>query len=401
MAPIGPTTILQRAPHLRLHLESDNSVRIVLDDRTVACGPHGLAVLNAFAHPTAMSSGLAKLAQSSTGAQDWVELAQAIVDLHDTGVLLDEETRSPALREDAAGWDGAAVHSVMLNDRERTDRYLDAISEVLRPGDVVVDVGTGTGILAMAAARAGAARVYAIESSGVGRVAKTLFAENGLDDRIVLVEGWSTQVSLPERANVMVSEIVGNDPFGEHILEVTADAVSRFLVPKARLVPRRVRLFGLPVTVPDADLSRHAFTERVLQQWRSWYGFDFGPLARISRGSLRQFLINPYQARKWEALSEPVPIVTLDLARQRGELKRARTATLERAGRLDGVLLFFELELGPTTTLSTRPDGVTRRNHWRSPVWMAAAPATVKAGDRLSLRFTYGHAGSHLEWRVR
>jgi hypothetical protein len=178
--------------------------------------------------------------------------------------------------------------------------------------------------------------------------------------------------------------------------------VSRFLVPKARLVPRRVRLFGLPVTVPDAELTKHAFSERVLRQWRSWYGFDFGPLAEISRSSLRQFFVNPYQARTWEALSEPVPIVSLDLASgRRGEVKRTRTALVERSGRLDGVLLYFELDLGPTSTLSTRPDRVTRRNHWRSPVWTAATPVTVKAGDRVTYRFSYGQAGTRLEWRVR
>jgi hypothetical protein len=402
MAKIGPNTLLQRVPRLRLQLESDNSARILLDDRALTCGPHALAVLNAFSQPTSMSAALSKLAPATGGAQDWVELTRTIVDLHAAGVLLDEESHAAPLREDATGFDGAAVHSVMLDDRERTSRFLEGIQEVVRAGDVVVDVGSGTGILAMAAARAGASRVYAIEASRIGKSAKLLFQENGFADRIVLVEGWSSQVTLPERADVLVSEIVGNDPFGEHVLEVTADAVKRLLKPKARLVPRRVRLFGLPVTVPAPEMAKHVFTSGALRRWGSWYGFDFAPLAKISRDSLRLLYVNPYRARGWPALSEPILIASLDLASRRdAEVQSVRSAPLTRPGRVDGVLLFFELDLGPTTTLSTHPAKVTRQNHWRSPVWTMAHPVEAVAGNRITLRYSYGSEGSRLEYRVR
>src|SRR5688572_13470835 len=140
MATLGPETVLQRAPRLRLQLESDNSARILLADCDLTCGPHGLAVLNAFAQPTTMSAALGRLV-SVAGVQEWAELARTIVDLHAAGVLRDEANNVPALSDDAKGFDGATVHSVMLNDRERTSRFLEGIREVVRPGDVVVDVG--------------------------------------------------------------------------------------------------------------------------------------------------------------------------------------------------------------------------------------------------------------------
>ena len=132
------------------------------------------------------------------------------------GVLLDETGRRPVLdSKDSFG--APYIHIKMLNDKARTDAYLKAIEEVIRPGDVVLDLGTGTGVFAATAARQGARHVYAIESSAIGSSAQGLFAANGLADRVTLVPGHSTQVSLPEPVDVLVSELIGNDPLGERI----------------------------------------------------------------------------------------------------------------------------------------------------------------------------------------
>jgi hypothetical protein len=401
MGSLDMSTVLRRAPRLRLHLESNESAKVFVGDRAFKCGPHGLAVLAAFARPATMAEAVAALSASG-GAQAWVELMQTIAGLYEAGVLVDESSATPVLRDDAAGFEGAALHAFMLNDRGRTSAYLDAIREVVRPGDVVVDVGTGTGILAMAAARAGASRVYAIEAGAIGKVAETLFEANGLADRVTLVEGWSTKVELPERADVMISEIMGDEPFGEHVLEATADAVKRLLEPRARMVPRRVSLFAVPVAIPARALGEHLFTRTALGRWRSWYGFDFAPLEKISRDSLRYFFVNPYAARDWERMAEPVELVKVDFAKRRdAEIRRSRTIETTRAGRLDGVLLYFELGLGPTTTLSTDPSRVARDNHWRSPVWMLPSSADVTPGDRVALRFTYDADGSRLDVRLK
>ena len=70
------------------------------------------------------------------------------------------------------------IHRRMLNDRIRTEAFRDAIEKVVKPGDVVVDVGAGTGILSLFAARAGAARVYAIERSPTIEQAKAIARAN-------------------------------------------------------------------------------------------------------------------------------------------------------------------------------------------------------------------------------
>ena len=89
----------------------------------------------------------------------------------------------------------------------------------------------------MAAAPAGAKRVYAIEVRPIAEVAARFFQGSGLGDRITLIRGNSTEISLPERADVLVSEIIGNDPLAEQVLDTaTCDAVARLLKPGARLI---------------------------------------------------------------------------------------------------------------------------------------------------------------------
>jgi len=101
--------------------------------------------------------------------------------------------------------DAILFHASMLNDRRRTAGYLASIRDVVKPGDVVVDIGTGTGILAIAAVRAGARHVYAIEEARIARVARTLFEANGMTDHITLIRGRSTEVRLPQRADVLTN----------------------------------------------------------------------------------------------------------------------------------------------------------------------------------------------------
>ncbi len=201
MTDLSRCSVLQRVPDLRVDIDSSGNLRIRTPGGNVACGPHGLAVLDAFSRPTSVSGALETLQTRVAGAQEWMDLTGTVVRLYKAGVLREEGRAGPALGSDASAYDAAPIHVAMLNDRARTSRFLAAIREVVRPGDVVVDVGTGTGVLAIAAARAGARHVYAVEASGMGRSARAVFEANGLGERITLVQGWSTRISLPERAD--------------------------------------------------------------------------------------------------------------------------------------------------------------------------------------------------------
>jgi hypothetical protein len=318
-----------------------------------------------------------------------VELMGEVRRLHEAGALIPEGQSPPAL---AAGGFGAALeHIAMLNDRTRTEAYLKAIGEIVRPGDVVVDIGTGTGILAMAAARAGAARVYAIEAGRMGPAARSLFGANGYGKNITLIEGWSTKVELPERADVLVSEIIGNEPLAENILITTADARARLLKPDALIVPGRLKVYGLPVTLDGARLEANMFGKRALDKWKSWCGFDFGNLARFTAAESSRFYIKPQAARDWPMLAPPILLADLNLTELSEVVENSPVCvTMTASGTWNGLIVYFEVQLSPGVALSTYPPDVSDGNHWRCPVWIMADAPDVQAGEAYRLSHDFG-----------
>lgn len=96
-----------------------------------------------------------------------------------------------------------------LIDEERTLAFKNAIEHTVRPGDIVVDAGSGTGILAMFAADAGAKKVYALElDENNTKVLQGIFADNGYGDRIEVIQGDATTLTLPENVDVIVCEMI-------------------------------------------------------------------------------------------------------------------------------------------------------------------------------------------------
>src|SRR5947208_3462672 len=96
-------------------------------------------------------------------------------------------------------------YGTMISDRVRMDAYTHALRRHVRHGSVVVDLGTGAGILALLSCRLGARHVYAIEPDSVIQVAREVAADNGCGDRITFFQKRSEDVSLPERADVIVT----------------------------------------------------------------------------------------------------------------------------------------------------------------------------------------------------
>ncbi|HEX9821811.1 MAG TPA: 50S ribosomal protein L11 methyltransferase [Methylomirabilota bacterium] len=399
MTKVEADTVLQRVPDLNIHLDSSNTLRITMDGQVIGCGRHGLAILDAFGRPTPLSEALLRLHPRIGGLEDERDLADTIEALRGAGILQDATRGTGIARADRGGFGSPKFHIAMLNDRSRTAAYLAAIGEVVRPGDVVVDIGTGTGVLAVAAARAGARHVYAIEASGIADVTRAVLAANDVADRVTLLRGWSTQLDLPETADVLVSEIIGDDPLEENVLGVTGDAVVRLLKPRARLVPARLRILGLPVALPP-EVQEERTVPANLRRWHSWYGIDFRPLAVAAERLPYAFPIAPHAARHWPSLSDPVVLADLDLGTARpGPLGRTVTATATARGPLEAVLVFFELELGPTTRFSTHPLEAGPASSWRSFVWLCPAAGDLAPGDPFAI--TYAHDATGPQIAVR
>ena len=401
MTDLKTTTILRRAAGVRLLIGADDQVRVHVGEQERDCGAHALAILDVFSRPRPLAEALDELRPRLTGMADWVDLMASLERLYRLGALVDQAGAPAPTAEKARGVGALGLHVALLNDRRRTGAYLEAIAEVVKPGDVVVDLGSGTGILALAAARAGAAHVYAIESTAIGQVAQALFEANGLGDLITLLSGWSTRQALPRPADVLISEIIGNDPFAERILEFTRDAVRRMLRPGARLVPSRLRVYGVPVSIPPDQRARHTVTAEDAARWEQWYGLDFAPWYRQMLGTPYSVAVRPAKAKEWTALGEPVLLADVDLSAA-FELFVDATAqvTTQRAGRLDGLLIYFEAWLTESRVLSTAPANADEDSSWMNPVWLMNEGLTLDASERVRVTYRYGTGTAEHEVRI-
>ena len=205
------------------HVLVDSPVGTIID-----IGPRGFAILSLFSQPLALGDAIDRL-EREPAPTDFAPTMSVINMLIEESALI----RPDAGRARTSGWADPVEHARMLHDDRRTGDYLAALAAAVRPDDVVLDIGTGSGVLAVAAARAGARRVYAVEASDIAEVAERVFAANGVQDRVTLLSGWSRQIELPEQADLLVAEVIGNEPLEEEILETTLDARRRLLKPEA------------------------------------------------------------------------------------------------------------------------------------------------------------------------
>ena len=354
----------------------------------ISLGRHGWTILGTFLEPITLDEALSRLSEIARGQAEFIEITTVVLRLRDRGVLVPIGADAAAGHRVDEGYAAPGIHVEMLDDRVRVNAFLSAIEHVVQDGDVVVELGTGTGILAVAAAKAGAKRVLAIEASGISESARRVIADNGADDRVEIVRSWSTGAGLPEKGDIFVSEMIGNDPLAEGILELTIDARRRLLVDDARFIPARILLFAVPVDLPDDVLRKRTFTEDALAGWEAEYGIGFSALRAATADVWERFVEEPSVMANWPWLSQPVQLLEMDLATvESPDVDVAATVTVERDGQASGAVLFWEAEMGDGSTLSLDPRTVDVANHWLTPVWVNRTGVPVAAGDEIEVSY--------------
>jgi precorrin-6B methylase 2 len=393
-ANLSPETLLQVAPNVRTRLDARGHVLVDAPDGTIVdIGPRGFATLSLFARPLALGDAIERLeaeAETDHGATDFLPTIGVINLLIEEGALIEPGADSGP----ASGWADPVEHARMLHDHRRTTDYLAAIAEAVRPGDVVLDVGTGSGVLAIAAARAGARHVYAVEASDIAEVAERVFALNGLRDRITLVAGWSRKVELPERADLLVAELIGNEPFEEEILETTLDVRRRLLNHGARMIPRALTLFARPLLLPEAEARQRALGRSAVDRWRGLYGIDFEPLAAATTPGPVNSPTEAEMAVTWPPVGPPAVLVELDLTTFATATVSA-VADLELAapGAVNAVAITFRADLFGTVSHTLDP-WTWPTSSWATSVWVLPDPLFVRPPDALRVRYRRRVAGA-------
>lgn len=279
-------------------------------------------------------------------------------------------------------------HRGYLADDHRLVAYRRALEAVVRPGDVVLDLGTGTGVLGVLAARAGAGRVYAVDATAMLGVARAIVRANGLDDRITLIKEHSLRVELPERVDVVVADQLG--PFGLEagMFEAYADARRRHLKPGGTLIPGRLDLLAAPIT-SEALWADVAFWDRPVA------GVDLAAMSTHAR-HVRYF----GTAEPGDLLGAPAVIAALDPGDPASTPIRAQGAfAVDRPGTLHGVAGWFGAELAPGIRVRNGPADEDRlaRSHIFLPLH---DPQAVAPGDTVALELQAVPPDVQMRWTI-
>ncbi len=232
----------------------------------------------------------------------------------------------------------------MMQDSVRISAYQAAIKAQVRPGDLVLDLGAGTGIMTFLALEAGAHRVIAIDENPALRMIEQVACENGYRDRITCLQGDSLKIHLPEKVDVMIYDIRGILPLCGNNLRVLQDATQRFLKPGGRLIPQRDTLFAAPI--------ENAKTYAQIQGWRNGFGkTDFSLVSAWAANQITGTSIEPRHL-----LAPGAALAHLDYQDLRSfSLHMKNRYSVTRPGTCHGLGAWFESELCPGVRMSIAP----------------------------------------------
>ncbi len=243
-------------------------------------------------------------------------------------------------------------HLGYVADRVRLEHFKAAIARTLNPGDRVVDVGTGSGILALLCLQAGAARVVLIDSTAMLDVARDTLARTGMADRCEFIRASSYRTTLDAPADVVICDHVGHFGFDYDIAQTIRDARRRFLAPGGRVIPQRLRL--------EVGAVESAAARTKVDGWRDdRVPGEFHWLVQRAANRKHAIRFSPESL-----LGGPAELGTIHLRIDSAEYFRwTAELRIERDGVMHGLAGWFECELA---------DGV----------WMTNSPLEDRAIDR-------------------
>jgi len=275
----------------------------------------------------------------------------------------------------------------MIADRARFGAYADAIQRAVRPGDVVVDVGTGPGIFALLACAAGAKKVYAIDAGEVIHFAKQLAAANGFANRIEFIHGDSRQTQLPERADVFVSDLRGALPLFDDALPSVEDARVRFLKEGGVQIPQRDTLYAAVVEAPE-------FYKRITSPWKdAGRGLDLSPPLALVVNAVYKL-----RSKTEQLVTDSQIWCTLDYTERphtHAAAKMRFRAT--RSGVGHGITAWFETMLFEGIGFSTGPGPATSVYGQGFLPWLE--PVELQAGQEVEVDLHADPVGGDYIWR--
>ena len=275
----------------------------------------------------------------------------------------------------------------MVSDSIRANAYANALRKLVTPESVVLDIGTGHGFFAVLACRLGARKVIAIEPADVIEIARRVAAGNQCADKIQFIQGLSSDVSLEEPADIIISDLRGILPwFGKHLVAIL-DARKRLLSPRGKLIPSRDMVWAAPLD--SAELY-----QPYLEPWCSQpQGVDLA--------AARPFAINLWKkgnrVQPSQLLAEPQIWATIDYASiDDVNVSATISWSLGKPGTAHGLLIWFDTELHEGIGFSNYP--ADPQLIYGNAFFPFSSPIELSVGDTVTVDLRAALVGEDYVW---
>ncbi len=385
------SSVLRRITEIDFSLESNGQVTVRAHGASVRLSHLGLSIIDAFQGPSSIIAAAKYLANRLPGEAAVDDFVADIAKLLQAGILSpDTDQHYFSSHPYPLGlYDSPALQIQLLNDEVRRSAFLKAIRETVCPGNVVLDLGTGCGIMAVAAVKAGAKRVYAIEPGRISAAARKVFVDNGVNDRVTLVENWVQSTTLAELGDVLVSDLIGFQALDMAICELTNDSVRRLLKSNAQLIPRRINFSVCVVELPEDTFASNCITRLHVNRWKEWYNIDFTALSEPANLTVSTYL-SPSLTSDLRFLSDIKPIWQINLGASTGIPFQDVEVVFDNvaASHRPAIMGIADIQLSESVWFSTRASSAGNSPHWMVPLWLPTRP-NPHSGGSVVCRYTY------------
>ncbi len=301
-------------------------------------------------------------------SQDALQIFRQALELYPESFSL-QIAYNRALRKIIPRW-----HFAMINDNERNAAFDCALQRAIHHNTHVLDIGSGSGLLGMMAARAGAKSVISCEIiEEIARLADEIVHQNGYP-QIKIIPKKSTElivgIDMEQKANLLVSEIVDSGLLGEGVIPSVLHARNHLLTPGAKIIPKAAKIFAMLIESHDiASINQVNYVA----------GFDVTHFNKVATKEYFSARLAQYPYRR---LSDPVELYSFDFESDplQPETKEVGVIATEN-GRCNLISFWFLLNLYEGITLSNCPENL--KTHWPQAVQLWNTPLNIQRGQKL------------------
>ena len=273
-----------------------------------------------------------------------------------------------------------AWHFSMMNDTLRNDLYQAAINLVICEGDFVLEIGTGSGLLSMMAANAGANSITTCEASeAIAKVAEKIICTNGYSKKINVINKMSTELivgkDLPRKADIIISEILSSEFVGEGVRSTILDANKRLLNENGKMIPKSGDIM-IALLENNEELDKNYSVEKV-------NGFDLSEFNVLS-GS--KFSYDATQKPKLLSCPRSAFHISLHNTQSIKTEEKIINVQVERNGICFGIIQWLKVQLFEDIQYENNPS--EKNSHWPAIIYPFKKPKEVMAGQTLEINAT-------------